>query len=247
MTIEKEIPMVVDWLRGMAEAAGCRGLVVGLSGGVDSSTAAALMKKAFPDNCLGIILPIHSNTQDQTDALAVAKTFEIPHYILDVENEHRSILERSLTSMQNMGCEPHVRMTDANLRARLRMSCIYAAANALEYMVIGTDNAAELYLGYFTKFGDGGCDIMPLAAFTKGEVRELGSLLGVPQTIIEKPPSAGLWEGQTDEGELGISYEVIDAYLQGQSVKDEQRALIEKHHKQSAHKRETPAYYKRQP
>lgn len=247
MTIAKEIPLVVDWLREAVEKAGCDGLVVGLSGGIDSSAAAALMKKACPDTCLGIILPIQSNAEDQEDALSVAQAFDIPHYVLNVEDEHRSMLQKSLTCLQSISSNPQVKMTDANLRARLRMSCIYAAANALNYLVIGTDNAAELYLGYFTKHGDGGCDIMPLAEFTKGEVRELGTHLGVPQRIIEKPPSAGLWQGQTDEGELGITYDVVDAHLQGKPVPDEHRRLIEDHHRRSAHKRQTPAYYKRQP
>src|SRR5699024_11270285 len=95
------------------------------------------------------------------------------------------------------------------------------------YLVVGTDNASEWYTGYFTKYGDGGVDIQPIIDFTKGEVKEMASFLGVPEEVVQKKPSADLWEGQTDEGEMGISYDVIDAYIKGEAVPEKDKKRIE--------------------
>ena len=110
---------------------------------------------------------------------------------------------------------PGDRLTGANIKPRLRMTTLYAFANHLGYRVVGTGNRSELAIGYFTKWGDGGVDLLPLGNLTKTRVRELARHLGVPQRIIDKPPSAGLWEGQTDESEMGVTYEQLDAYLEG--------------------------------
>jgi NAD+ synthase len=101
----------------------------------------------------------------------------------------------------------------ANLQARIRMCILYLCANTEDYLVCGTGNKSELTMGYFTKYGDGGVDILPLGDLTKTEVRKLAKELGIPQEIIDKPPSAGLWEGQTDEGEMGITYKMIDKVI----------------------------------
>ena len=131
-------------------------------------------------------------------------------------------------------------VAEANLKARLRMLTLYYFANQLQYMVAGSGNRSELSVGYFTKHGDGGVDILPLGNLVKGEVRELAGYLGIPQQIIDKPPSAGLWQGQTDEGEMGLTYEQLDRYLITGEARDEVRKRIEYMRDASAHKCQMP-------
>ena len=128
----------------------------------------------------------------------------------------------------------------ANLRPRLRMASLYYFANRLNYLVVGTGNRSELEVGYFTKYGDGGVDLLPLGALLKRQVRALAAHLGVPAPIIEKPPSAGLWEGQTDEGEMGFSYADLDRYLAGGKVPAALGERIEAMRTASEHKRRPP-------
>lgn len=244
----QEIPKIVQWLQDQVKAAGAKGLVVGISGGIDAAVAGALIKKACPDSSLGIIIPIKSNPQDLIDAELVVNTLGLTAYKLDLTSEHQNMMDKTWQQLGAIFPEDklHHRAADANLRARLRMSAIYTAANALNYLVVGTDNKAEYYTGYFTKYGDGACDLMPLADFTKAEVRELAGLLGIPERIIHKTPSAGLWEGQTDEAEMGTTYTHIDAYLRGESVPEPDRKIIEQMHRSSEHKRKLPPVYRRQ-
>ena len=244
--VQKEIDGIVRWLQDKLQETKTSGYVVGLSGGIDSSVAAALIHRAAGENALGIILPIHSNPEDANHAKAAAEAAGLRYYTQNLSQVHRSMLDSTIAGLQSLGEEQSPRLADANLRARLRMSAIYAAANSLNYLVIGTDNAAELYTGYFTKFGDGACDVLPLADFTKGEVRELGRALGVPEEIVNKPPSAGLWEGQTDEGEMGITYAEIDAFLQGEAIAGDVKAKLERIHAITEHKRQLPPIYRRQ-
>ncbi len=158
--------------------------------------------------------------------------------VVDLSEPHRTIM--TAFGFDNAGGA--LRASDSNLRARLRMSAIYAYANYRGYLVLGTDNAAEVHIGYFTKYGDGGVDLLPIAELHKCEVYHMARFLGVPKEIIYKAPSAGLWEGQTDEGEIGITYDAIDAYLLGESVADADRAIIERMHRQSEHKRHIPPH-----
>ncbi len=124
------------------------------------------------------------------------------------------------------------------------MSTLYSVATNYEYLVVGTDNLAEWYTGYFTKYGDGGSDILPLIDLTKTEVKELATYLGVVDNVINKVPSADLWEGQTDEAEMGTSYEMIDAFLDGKEIPQKDRRLIENMHQKTEHKRNIPTQYK---
>ncbi|OPL09361.1 MAG: NAD(+) synthetase [delta proteobacterium ML8_F1] len=237
MTIENEIMDTVQWLREQVGEAGARGLVVGLSGGIDSSVVAFLIKRAFPENALGVIMPIHSDPRDAREALALVEACDIPYRVVDLSGVH---LEVKNLVMKDLGSGVNERNADANLRARLRMSALYTYANALNYLVVGTDNAAELYTGYFTKYGDGGVDLLPIANLGKGEVYEWGRYFGVPESILQRDPTAGLWEGQTDEKEMGVTYLDIDRYLKGQSIDEKSQAVIEKLHRVSAHKRTMP-------
>lgn len=240
--IHKKIDEVVMWLREQVNNSGAKGLAVGISGGIDSAVVACLIKKAFPNNSLGVILPIKSDIKDVEDGILSAEACDIEYLQVDLEKEHNGIMEKVTEQLnsKNLFNNNTKRATDANLRARLRMSTLYAIANNLNYLVVGTDNAAEMYTGYFTKYGDGGVDLQPIAALKKYEVYEWAKVLGVPKEVIEKKPSAGLWEGQTDEEEMGTTYEQIDSYLDGKSIPEKDLEIIERMHKNSNHKRTTP-------
>lgn len=240
ITIEKKIEKTVEWLRTKVEESSTNGLVVGLSGGIDSSVCAALMKKAFPENSLGVILPCSSNIIDKEFALKLVEKIEINHTEVNLSAEHESLFNKITHSLNDYNVTGE-HLANANLKARLRMSTIYGIANSLNYLVIGTDNAAELITGYFTKYGDGGVDIMPLANLTKGEVYEWAKKLNVPESIIDRQPTAGLWEGQTDENEMGTTYDMIDRYIKGEEIPEEDKKIILEMNKRSQHKRELPS------
>ena len=221
--INFKIDQTVEWLRGKVKEANCNGLVVGLSGGIDSAVVAYLIKKAFPENSMGVIISIKSNPKDREDALKVINGCNIDYIDLDLTSEQSMILEQVTSKLKdkNLYKENNLKMTDANLRARVRMSTVYTVANNLGYLVVGTDNAAEIHTGYFTKHGD----------------------VGVHDDVINKAPSAGLWEGQTDEIEMGTTYDMIDAVLEGRldEVPQKDQDIIARLHRISEHKRHTAA------
>ncbi len=241
--LRDQIQKTVDWLREKVRESGTRGLLVGISGGVDSAVVAFLIKRAFPENSLGIILPCDSSEEDIEDAKEVAKACGIDALTFDLTGIHKKMISMVIPAVQDkkgIQDENYQRLSAANLKARLRMSTLYTAANGLNYLVVGTDNAAELYTGYFTKYGDGGVDLIPIANLPKREVRAWARFLGVPEKIIEKPPTAGLWKGQTDEGEMGTTYDMVDDYITGRDIPERDRHIIEGMHKRSEHKREMP-------
>lgn len=238
-TIDQKIDHVVAWLQDQVKQSGTKGILVGLSGGIDSSVVAFLLKKAFPNDSLGVILPCKSHSKDAEDAYALAEAVGIKHFEIQLTDAHQDLLKGIDAAFEGAVYE-NDQLTDANLRARLRMTTLYGVANKLGYLVAGTDNAAELLTGYFTKYGDGGVDILPIAHLTKGEVYDWAKHLGVPASIIERPPSAGLWEGQTDEDEMGTTYNMIDKYLSGESIPEKDKTIIERLNKRSEHKRMMP-------
>ncbi|MDR5702533.1 MAG: NAD(+) synthase [Armatimonadota bacterium] len=227
---------LVVWLQDQANAAGAVGAVVGISGGVDSATVAALCLRAFPEHTLGVVMPCHSDPIDIEDAYFVARTLGLPVTTVTLDLVYDGLLE----ALRASGYYADHPIALANLKPRLRMATLYFFANRLNRLVVGTGNRSEIYVGYFTKYGDGGVDVLPLGNLTKRQVRELARYLGVPERIIEKTPSAGLWPGQTDEGELGITYEQLDGYLLGEQVPPEVAARIEALHRASMHKRTLP-------
>jgi NAD+ synthase len=235
--MEELAQKLVTWLRKQVEQAGCRGVVFGLSGGVDSSVVGALCKQAFPHASLGVMMPCHSNDEDLEDAQSVARKFGI----LTVTVKLDEVFDSLLKALPDFKCEPDAKkMAEANLKPRLRMSVLYYIAASLKYLVVGSSNRSELSVGYFTKYGDGGVDIMPLANLLKQDVNKLARHLDIPEKIITKPPSGGLWPGQTDEGEMGITYKELDRYLATGQAKDEIRRKIDNMVRLSSHKRALP-------
>lgn len=241
--MKQKIEQLVSWLQDQVRQANMNGLVVGVSGGIDSAVVTYLAKKAFPDTSLAVIMPCKSNPQDQQDAKKVVQHAKIDAIEVDLTESHNQLFQAINSAIREKGdfVPEREQLGDANLRARLRMSTLYTIGNNYKYLVCGTDNAAEWYTGYFTKYGDGGVDLVPLVHFTKGEVYDMARALGVPNDVIDKAPSAGLWDGQTDETEMGTTYNKIDAYLKGESIPEADRERIEALHRRSAHKRRLPA------
>ena len=228
---------LTGWLQDRVKSAGANGAVVGMSGGLDSSVVAVLCKRAFPQHTLGLLLPCHSVREDIDHAILVAEKFAIETKLIRLDSVHASLLG-ILRDHQDSADE--VGTAAANLKPRLRMTTLYFFANRLNYLVIGSSNKCELGIGYFTKYGDSGVDIMPLGNLVKRQVRDMASYLQIPDAIIDKPPSAGLWLGQTDEQEMGITYDELDAYFSSQPVSDDVRRKIEFRIHQHSHKRVVP-------
>ncbi|MDR7545020.1 MAG: NAD(+) synthase [Armatimonadota bacterium] len=233
---ERVAEHLVAWLRQRADEAGATGAVVAISGGVDSAVAAALCRRAFPQTTLGLVLPCHSHPQDTADAERVCLTLEITYTTVVLDAVYDALAAALGTSPQ---FSPHP-VALANLKPRLRMTTLYYFANRLNRLVVGTGNRSEAYVGYFTKYGDGGVDVQPLANLVKSEVRALAEHLGVPPDIIHRTPTAGLWPGQTDEDEMGLTYAALDSYLQSGEAPPAVRERIEQLHRASEHKRRTP-------
>lgn len=200
----KHSEKIAGWIKKEVTLAEKKGIVFGLSGGIDSAVVGALCKLALGDKVLGLILPCKSSPADAKDAREVAEKFGIKIK----EAALCGIFGGFVKTFPQAGS-----LAKANLKPRLRMAMLYYFANSFDYLVAGTGNKSELTIGYFTKYGDGGVDILPLGNLLKGEVRELAVELGVPDEIIKKPPSAGLWEDQTDEGEIGMKYEELDKII----------------------------------
>ena len=237
MNLEQLAERLVLWIRDKVVAGGGKGVVLGLSGGVDSSVLAVLCHRAFPQTTLAVIMPCYSNRKDIEHTQMVADKFSIPTRTVVLD----SVFDALLKVLPDDKVDPDVsRVAQANIKARLRMVTLYYFANRLKYMVVGAGNRDELSVGYFTKYGDGGVDIQPLGNMLKGQLRELAKFLGIPEPIINKTPSAGLWEGQTDEGELGLSYDELDRYLATGEAAAEIKKRIESMIAASEHKRVLP-------
>ena len=229
------VEKLVSWIKEKVSAGGCRGTLLGMSGGIDSALVAVLCQRAFPRNVLGVLIPCHSDPQDMEHALLVAKQFAIPTRTVVLDNIYDTLLQ---ILPEVSGDTAVSRLARANLKVRLRMVTLYYLANQLKYMVVGSSNRSELAIGYFTKYGDGGVDLMPLGNLLKWQVRELSSFLGIPKEIVDKPPTAGLWPGQTDEGDFGFSYDDLDRYLTTGQAASAVRTRIESMIAASGHKRQ---------
>jgi NAD+ synthase len=237
MEMDKLTRELTGWIKAQVNGAGAKGAVFGMSGGIDSSVIAALCIRAFPKNSLGLIMPCYSSEEDQEHAEIVARQFSIRTRLVVLD----SFADVFINNMPGFNAAPSVnRLAQANLKARLRMVTLYYAANQLNYLVVGSGNRAEMTAGYFTKYGDSGVDILPIGNLVKKEVRELALYLEIPQVIIDKPPTAGLWPGQTDEGEMGFTYEVLDSYILTGQAQAGIKKSIDTMNARSAHKRAMP-------
>lgn len=202
--MEKICEKIEKWIFRKTEEAGAKGCVFGMSGGLDSSVLAVLAKRALGRRALGLILPCDSDPKDREFALMVAKRFSV------------RIKEIDLTNVYNMFLNILPKgdaVSRGNLKARLRMVALYYLANKNRYLVLGTGNRSEHLLGYFTKYGDGGIDLLPLGGLYKTQVIDLAKYLNIPKEVIDREPSAGFYPKQTDRGELGFSYEKLDRIL----------------------------------
>jgi len=235
--VEQLAAHLTEWIAAEVETSGGSGAVFGLSGGIDSAVVAALAKRAFPHHTLSVIMPCHSDPADAEDAAVVAHHFDIPATTVDLGPVYDLFVEMLGSCSTDL---PESRLATANLKPRLRMTALYAFANQLDYRVLGTGNRSELAVGYFTKWGDGGADLLPLGSLVKGEVRDLARHLGVPDRIVTKPPSAGLWADQTDEAEMGLTYEELDAYLLTRTASPAVKAKVDAMNAASEHKRTLP-------
>ncbi len=231
---------IAGWISTCVRIAGMRGAVVGLSGGIDSAVVAGLCVMALNDNVLGMIMPCESAEEDEKDALLAAARFGVRTEMVRLDEPFKAMLD----ILPGAGD-----MARANLKPRLRMAALYYWANKLSYMVVGTGNRSELMAGYFTKHGDGGVDLLPLGSLYKSEVRKLAMDIGVPERIINREPSAGLWIGQTDESEMGMSYDELDAALDAiesgrlNGVPMELLERVNKMKTASKHKRQLPLIF----
>lgn len=230
--------IIEAWLRDYAAKAGATGYVVGLSGGIDSACTAVLCQRAVTENVLAAILPCHSPVGDLEMALLLANTFGIQTLTVDLAPVYQAALASLPPGLPNLA--------SANLKPRLRMATLYALAQARGFLVAGTGNKSEIAVGYFTKYGDGGVDVEPLGNLYKSQVRLLARELAIPQPIIDRPPSAGLWPDQTDEDEMGLTYDELDRTLmaieKGQTDQVDPSLLIrvQRMIATSSHKRSMP-------
>ncbi|WP_422398157.1 NAD(+) synthase [Spiroplasma endosymbiont of Diplazon laetatorius] len=232
MELKEYLDYLVDWLRQEVKKASQKGLVVGISGGIDSAVVAALAKKAFPKDYITVWMPCKSSELDEKCKMELINDLDLKNVTVDLSQTFEVISK----SLNDSGIEQS-KLALANTKARLRMSTLYSMAQTHNYLVLGTDNADEWHIGYFTKFGDGGVDLLPIVHLLKREVRQAAKILGVPESIINRAPTASLWEDQTDESEIGFSYDLIDDYISGKEVPDEVKQRVDHLHKISEHKR----------
>ena len=219
---EDHVGIVRSFIAHVVEESGRRGVVLGLSGGLDSALVAKLCADAIgPKRVLGMALPEGPGGQDRKDAEAWAKELGIGFRVLDIKRIVGTF-ERSLVASRAP------RIARGNIRARARMIVLYYVANTEGRLVIGTGNKSEILTGYFTVAGDGACDFLPIGDLYKTQVREMARHLGLPPRIVDQTPTAGLWKGQTDEGELGITYDELDRILLGIELQLEPEAIADK-------------------
>ncbi len=213
---------IASWLREHLESSGADRFVLGLSGGIDSAVVAGLAARGVgSDRVLGVMMPSASNPDDLVSAQRVVDAFGIASMTIDLTGAAEHLFTvlpnageiRSTLSLRDDPPAEAVQLANANVKPRLRMTSLYYVANLCRGIVLGTGNKTESMIGYFTKYGDGGVDLLPIVDLYKHEVRELARVIGVPQSVIDRPPSAGLWEGQTDEDEIGITYDELDRTL----------------------------------
>ena len=236
---ELETKQRVDFIRGVIKAAGATGVIYGNSGGKDCTLVGILCKMACDDTA-GLIMPCGSKRNyevDKADAEAVAAQFGIATRVIDLAAV-KDELVRAAAEISTLG-----KAALTNIAPRLRMTALYTIAASENRLVAGTGNRSEIFMGYFTKWGDGAFDFNPIADLTVTEIYEFLRYFKAPDFIITKAPSAGLYDGQTDENEMGVTYRSIDGFLLNNTVNEHDKTIIERFHKSSEHKRKMPAVF----
>ncbi|TDA25358.1 MAG: NAD(+) synthetase [Archaeoglobi archaeon] len=238
MDFERIAERIVDFIREQVEAANAEGVILGLSGGIDSAVVAFLCVRALGrEKVLATIMPEKGVTaeEDVADAIEIAKMLGIEYRVIEISDIVKMLTEK--LGKANKSAE-------INLKPRVRMMINYYYANGLNRLVAGTGNKSEISIGYFTKYGDGGVDFQPIGDLYKTEIFQFAKFLGVPEKIIRKKPTAGLFVGQTDEGEIGMNYAELDEILKmiekGIRRDDEKFRRVLKLVNGSEHKRRLP-------
>jgi len=231
-SVYEELARAVQaWIRQIVARSGVRGAVLGLSGGLDSCVSAALCAHALgPENVLGLVLPCGSHSDDQRDGERIADFLGIQRKTIRLDEPFEELVRVSGLDRSNS-------LKMGNIKARIRMTVIYAHSE--NRLVSGTSNRSEYLLGYWTKWGDGTADFHPLLGLYKSQVRRLAIAMRLPGWTVERVPSAGLWQGQSDEGEMGVTYDQIEIYFEkgAHSVPSEAAKRIEALHGATHHKR----------
>lgn len=238
MEMEGLAKKIEDWLLEQVKNRGAKGFVVGLSGGIDSAVVAALCRNVCPEHTLGVIMPCYSDPEDAQHAQLLAESIGIEYKTIILDKPFVEMVK--LLTGENFDPE-NKDLVIANIKPRLRMTTLYYYAARRQSLVVGTGNRSEITVGYFTKYGDGGVDLLPIANLVKQQVVELARLLKIPAPIIDKPPSAGLWQGQSDEKEMGITYEDLDRYILTGQADDRVKKRVDDLAMKSLHKKQPPA------
>ena len=230
----------IQFIRQALADAHADGILFGNSGGKDSALVGILCKLAC-ENTEGIIMPCSSKrnfTIDKDDGMEVANQFGIKTRVLDLTAQKELAME-NLSAIATLSDA-----AIANIAPRLRMISLYAVAASENRLVAGTGNASEFYMGYFTKWGDGAYDLNPIADLTATEIFEFLRYLKAPEAVITKAPSAGLFEGQTDEEDMGVTYAAIDKYITTGEADEADKTIIDRYHARSEHKRREALRYR---
>lgn len=225
------IKYLANWITTYCKKAKISNVVLGISGGVDSAVVAGIIRKHTSLTLTCVFMDISNSALDKKCVKAMEQYLSMSIRRINLSNSCKALAKQ-------LGVKKLI--TVSNMKPRIRMTVIYSIASELNALVLGTSNADELYLGYFTKFGDSGCDIMPLANLNKSQVYELAKELRIPKIIIDRAPSAGLYKNQTDEQEMGVTYDNIDAYLAHKKIDSESVRIINRLHKNNLHKLSLP-------
>jgi NAD+ synthase len=245
--VDEEVRRRVDFLKDYVKQANAGGLLIAISGGLDSAVAAGLCKLATdelseetgkPYMTVGLLQP-YGEQVDIEDSRAVVQAFGLTHAVeMNIQEAVDEIALESEYALKNLGFSRHLsRGGKGNVKARTRMVMQYAVAFELGLIVVGTDHASEAITGFYTKWGDGAVDVTPLSSLNKRQVRQLAVKLGVPDSVVNKVPTAGLWDGQTDESELGITYDENSDYLEGKDIDAKAKEKLERQYLKTEHKR----------
>ncbi|UVL62176.1 ammonia-dependent NAD(+) synthetase [Pseudomonas sp. B21-032] len=249
--LEAEVARRVAFIKTCLHNARLKTLVLGISGGVDSLTAALMAQRAISElrsetadeqyRFIAVRLPyqVQHDEHDAQACLEVIKADEV--HTVDIAPAVRA-LATEVKALEN-GAPAMVDFVVGNTKARMRMVAQYTIAGARQGLVIGTDHAAEAVMGFFTKFGDGSCDLAPLSGLVKNQVRAIARSFGAPESLVEKVPTADLEDlapGKPDEASHGVTYAQIDAFLHGEAVSQEAFDIISATYRKTQHKREMP-------